>query len=326
MLPAWQAELADSFTDPLQLLASLELDPAGFPAIQRASERFPFRVTRSYAGRMNKRDPADPLLRQVLPLAEELAERADFVTDPVGDLQAVAGPGVLHKYHGRVLLIATGACAIHCRYCFRREFPYESQSLGKSREQEALDGIARDPSIQEVILSGGDPLVLNDERLGRLAAAIGDIPHVARLRLHTRLPIVLPSRITPALASSLAESRLQSVVVLHANHPAEFDRSVKNGLERLRGAGITLLNQAVLLRGVNNDAATLAALSETLFEHGVLPYYLHLLDRARGTAHFEVDETQALELLRELRKQLPGYLVPRLVREVPGEAFKRPVG
>lgn len=325
MRPLWQAELAESFTDPFELLAFLELDPEEFPKLHEASRHFPFRVTRNYADRVRKRDPADPLLRQVLPLAEELADHTGFVADPVGDLAAISGPGVLHKYHGRVLLLATGACAIHCRYCFRREFPYESHLLGKSREQEALAVIVDDPTIREVILSGGDPLVLSDERLARLVVGIGAIPHVERLRLHTRLPIVLPSRITPELVRCLAETRLRTVIVIHANHAAEFDASVKGAMDRLRAAGLTLLNQAVLLKGVNDDAATLITLSETLFEYGILPYYLHLLDKARGTAHFDVPVERAKHLLRTMRERLPGYLVPRLVREEAGEAFKMPM-
>jgi EF-P beta-lysylation protein EpmB len=325
MRPLWQAELAESFTDPFELLAFLELDPEEFPKLHEASRHFPFRVTRNYADRMRKRDPADPLLRQVLPLAEELADHTGFVADPVGDLAAISGPGLLYKYRGRVLLLATGACAIHCRYCFRREFPYESHLLGKSREQEALAVIADDPTIREVILSGGDPLVLSDERLARLVVGVGAIPHVERLRLHTRLPIVLPSRITPELVRCLTDTRLRTVLVVHANHPAEFDASVERALAELRRTGITLLNQAVLLRNVNDNTETLAELSEALFEHGVLPYYLHLLDKARGTAHFEVSAERAKSLLRDLREQLPGYLVPRLVREEAGQAFKTPI-
>jgi EF-P beta-lysylation protein EpmB len=325
MLPAWQAELADSFTDPVELLAFLELDAVDLPALYESSRRFPFRVTRSYAGRMGKGDPADPLLRQVLPLGQELMEQAGFVADPVGDLPAVSTPGLLHKYQGRVLLITTGACAIHCRYCFRREFPYESNMLGRRRAEEALDAVAGDANIREVILSGGDPLVLSDERLVRLVESIGAIPHVERLRIHTRLPIVLPSRITVELIRCLAESRLRTVLVIHANHPDEFDPSVKKALDRLREAGITLLNQSVLLKGINDEANTLVRLSETLFEHGVLPYYLHLLDKARGTAHFDVPVERARELLLILRERLPGYLVPRMVREKAGEPFKMPL-
>lgn len=325
MYPSWQAELADSFTQPRTLLQSLALDPADFPGLDAAALDFPFRVTRCYAARMEPGNPDDPLLRQVLPLGAELREYPGFLADPVGDLAAVAAPGLLHKYRGRVLLIATGACAIHCRYCFRRGFPYEDNLLGRSREQAALDHIAGDASIREVILSGGDPLVLNDERLERLVAALEAIPQVQRLRLHSRLPVVLPSRVTEALLRRLADSRLRMVLVIHANHAREFDGAVGTALSALRGAGATLLNQAVLLRGINDSADALAELGETLFAHGVLPYYLHLLDRARGTAHFEVDEARATALLRELRASLPGYLVPKLVREVEGEAFKRPV-
>lgn len=325
MRPTWQAELAASFTDPLELLAFLKLDPGGFPGLPRDFRSFPLRVTRAYAERMTQGDPGDPLLRQVLPLAEELTFHPGFVADPVGDLRSVAGPGVLHKYHGRMLLIVTGACAIHCRYCFRRNFPYEDLTLGRSREDEALGLIAADASIEEVILSGGDPLVLSDDRLGRLIAAIADIPHVRRLRLHTRLPVVLPSRMTPDLAGLLAECRLRIAVVIHANHAAEFDGSVGDALARLRATGAILLNQSVLLKGINDDAATLAALSETLFENGVLPYYLHLLDRAQGTAHFDVSAEQGRRLIEAMRKLLPGYLVPRLVREDAGGAFKTPI-
>lgn len=325
MHPAWQAELADSYTDPSELLRFLGLDPRDFPAPHRAAG-FPFRVTRSYAARMGKGDPADPLLRQVLPLAAELAEQPGFVADPVGDLAANPAPGLLQKYRGRALLVTTGACAIHCRYCFRREFPYEANPLGKRFERAALDFIAGDESLHEVILSGGDPLVLGDDRLAALVAGIAAIPHVRRLRVHSRLPVVLPSRITAELVRVLTGSRLKPVLVIHANHPAEFDAAVGAALDRPRAAGIALLNQAVLLRGVNDDAATLIRLSETLFEHGVLPYYLHLLDRARGTAHFEVEEARGRELLRDMREALPGYLVPKLVREVEGEAYKRPIG
>jgi EF-P beta-lysylation protein EpmB len=326
MPSTWQAELADSFSHPRELLAYLALDPSGFPGLDAAAGRFPFRVTRNYAARMRPRDPDDPLLRQVLPLGNELAEQPGFVADPVGDLAAVSGPGLLHKYRGRVLLIATGACAIHCRYCFRREFPYAGNLLGRAEERAALEHIAADPSIREVILSGGDPLVLSDERLGRLVEALAAVPQVERLRIHTRLPIVLPSRITAELASCLASTRLKPVLVAHANHAQEFAGEVGFALERLRQAGVVLLNQAVLLRGVNDSADALVRLSEALFGHGVLPYYLHLLDRARGTGHFEVPEQRALELLRDMRERLPGYLVPKLVREVEGEPYKRPMG
>lgn len=318
----WRAEMAASFSRVEDLLNHLELPFACLEPGRAAATRFPFRVTRAYAARMAKGDAADPLLRQVLPLADELWEAPGFLSDPVGDRQALAAPGVLHKYHGRALLIVTGACAIHCRYCFRREFPYAEGQLHHSRESEALAYIAADTSLSEVILSGGDPLVLGDERLAELVRTIAAIPHVKRLRLHSRLPIVLPARITPQLATLLTATRLSSVLVIHANHANEFDAEVSQALDRLRRAGVILLNQSVLLQGVNDSVDALVHLSETLFEHGVLPYYLHLLDKARGTAHFDLPEAAAVALHEALRRRLPGYLVPRLVREVAGEAYK----
>lgn len=326
MKTPWLTELADSFTKPADLLAFLELDEIHRPEFRQATESFSFRVTRSYARRMKKRNPRDPLLLQVLPDARELIEHPNFTSDPVGDLKAVAAPGVLHKYRGRVLLIATGACAIHCRYCFRRNFPYDANLIGKRQEQDALDAVRGDPSIGEVILSGGDPLALSDERLAELIRKIAEIRHVGRLRIHTRLPIVLPGRITSQLIASLTETRLKSVVVIHSNHANEFDGEVKDGLDALRKAGIPLLNQTVLLKDVNDDAEVLVGLSETLFENGVLPYYLHVLDKARGTGHFDVPMEEALTIYQSLRESLPGYLLPRLVREEAGKPYKTPIG
>jgi EF-P beta-lysylation protein EpmB len=320
--PSWKAELAASFTRVEDLLDYLGLPAEPGPRRGEAAGRFAFRVTAAFAARMRKGDAADPLLRQVLPAAEELDERPGFLADPVGDLQAVAAPGLLHKYQGRALLIATGACAVNCRYCFRREFPYADGHAGRSREAEALAHIAGDPGIREVILSGGDPLVLDDGRLERLVGALAAIAHVSRLRIHSRLPVVLPSRVTPHLLRVLGATRLKPVLVVHANHANEFDAEVGRALGRLREAGVALLNQSVLLRGVNDTADALAALSERLFEQGVLPYYLHLLDKARGTGHFDIAEAEALALHEALRRRLPGYLVPRLVREVAGEPYK----
>ncbi len=318
----WKAELAASFTRIEALLNYLGLPHDGLEHRRQAADGFSFRVTQAFAGRMRKGDPDDPLLLQVLPKGEELEEQSGFLADPVGDLQSIAAPGLLHKYHGRALLITTGACAINCRYCFRRQFPYADGHLSRSREAEALAYIAADAGIGEVILSGGDPLVLDDVRLGALIGAIAAIPHVSRLRIHTRLPVVLPSRVTPQLAQLLSSTRLATVLVIHANHAREFDADVGAGLRRLRQAGMILLNQSVLLKGVNDDTETLAELSETLFDHGVLPYYLHLLDKAKGTGHFDVSEEHALVLHEALRRRLPGYLVPRLVREIPGEPYK----
>ncbi|MDD5034672.1 MAG: EF-P beta-lysylation protein EpmB [Methylococcaceae bacterium] len=315
---AWRVELADAYSRIEDLLTFLELPNRE----QGRAGLFPFRVTYSYAARMNKGDPSDPLLRQVLPLPEEWEQQDGFIADPVGDRQAVAVPGLLHKYHGRALLITTGACAIHCRYCFRREFPYGEAQLSRSREAQALEHIAADDSIAEVILSGGDPLVLDDERLAELVGKIEAISHVQRLRIHTRLPVVLPSRTTARMVDILASTRLNPVVVIHANHANELDTEVGRALDKLSQAGIVLLNQTVLLKGVNDTPGALSALSERLFELGVLPYYLHLLDKVRGAAHFDLPEASALALYDDLRRHLPGYLVPRLVRESAGEPYK----
>jgi L-lysine 2,3-aminomutase len=323
--PRWQQALAEAINDPAELLALLGLPDDMLAAHYGFSAQFPLRVPRAYAARMRKGDPTDPLLLQVLPAAAEIAATAGFSADPVGDLQAMPFPGVLHKYRGRVLLIATGACGIHCRYCFRRHFPYADANPASGAWHQALDYIAKDTSITEVILSGGDPLVLADHRLADLAARLAAIPHLKRLRLHTRLPVVLPERIDAALLAWLGDSPLQKVMVIHANHPNEIGPDTQQAMRALRECGITVLNQSVLLRGINDDAAVLTALSESLFMAGVLPYYLHLLDKVQGAAHFEVSETTAVTLMAALQSHLPGYLVPRLVREIPGAPAKTPI-
>jgi EF-P beta-lysylation protein EpmB len=316
----WQAELAASYTRVEDLLTFLDLSSLKDDLPETID--FPFRVTRSYARRMRKGDASDPLLRQVLPLGEELLWTPGYSVDPVGDLDALRLPGLLHKYRGRALLLATAACAIHCRYCFRRDFPYADGAVTRQREAAVIAALRADTRINEVILSGGDPLLLHDERLAALIAAIAAMAHVKRLRIHTRLPVVLPSRISEGLAALLQQTRLQCVMVIHANHPAELDGETAAALSRLQAAGISLLNQSVLLRGVNDSAETLAELSEILFSNGVMPYYLHLLDRAMGTAHFEVSAGDALKIHEELRRLLPGYLAPRLVREEAGKPYK----
>jgi EF-P beta-lysylation protein EpmB len=254
-------------------------------------------------------------------VAAEHADVPGFGGDPCGDLDAVAAPGLLQKYRGRALAVTTGACAIHCRYCFRRAFPYAEQT--ETDPARLAAELAALPDVEELILSGGDPLTLSDRRLAALVAAADGIPQLRRLRLHTRVPVVLPARITAALCEILVASRLDLVVVIHANHPHEFDAHVDAALARLRRHGAALLNQAVLLRGINDDVETLATLSTRLFQAGVLPYYLHMLDRAAGTAHFEVGQARAIELHQALAARLPGYLVPRLVREVPGADCKQ---
>lgn len=316
----WHAELRAATLDAPTLLAALGL-PATLAAADDAG--FPLRVPAAFVSRMRHGDPDDPLLRQVLPQAAEHAAVAGFCADPVGDLDAIAGPGLLQKYHGRALAITTGACAIHCRFCFRRNFPYAAQA--EADPERVMAALANRPGVDELILSGGDPLTLTDRKLAALVAAADGCAQLRRLRLHTRVPVALPARITPALCELFAASRLDVVVVIHANHAAELDAAVATALGRLRAAGVTLLNQSVLLRGVNDDVQVLARLSARLFAVGVLPYYLHMLDRTSGTAHFEVTEARALELHQALAAQLPGYLVPRLVREVAGADCKQPI-
>ena len=320
---AWQQALAAAVTDPAELVALLGLDPALIGPARQAAARFGLRVPRGFIGRMRRGDPDDPLLRQVLPLGAELDAAEGFVSDPVGDLASAAAPGVLHKYDGRALLVTTGACAVHCRYCFRREFPYGEHVGGRGRA--ALAAIAADSSLREVILSGGDPLSLSTARLAELSSALEAMPHLQRLRIHTRQPIVLPERVDAALLDWLGQQRLQTVIVIHANHAAEIDAAVAAALAALAARGATLLNQSVLLAGVNDTIEALESLSERLFAVGVLPYYLHLLDRVRGAGHFEVPQARAIALVDALRHRLPGYLVPRLVREEPGAGSKTPV-
>ncbi|BAV34614.1 lysine 2,3-aminomutase [Sulfuricaulis limicola] len=317
-VPAWQSQLARAITGPAELLAAAGLGEEWLPAAQAAARLFPLRVPRGFVARMRKGDPHDPLLRQVLPLAEECLTAEGFGADPVGDLAAMTVPGVLHKYQARVLLTVTGACAVHCRYCFRRHFPYADANPAVDRWQAALEYIAHDHSLKEVILSGGDPLTLSDRRLAELARQLETIPHLRRLRLHTRLPVVLPERVNDELLGWLGDTKLKPVIVVHANHAQELDDAARQALAALKNAGAELLNQSVLLRGVNDSVEALADLSEALFETGTLPYYLHMLDKVQGAAHFDVDEIAARRLMQELQARLPGYLVPRLVREVPG--------
>jgi EF-P beta-lysylation protein EpmB len=289
---------------------------------RQASELFPLRAPLEYVARMRPGDPSDPLLRQVLPLADELCDVPGYRTDPVDDASATCHPGLLQKYQGRVLMVTTPTCAVHCRYCFRRHFDYASTPRSLEDWQPALDQIARDPSIQEVVLSGGDPLMLPDPRLQRLVHQLEAIPHLRRLRLHTRLPIVIPQRVTDELVTCLSATRLTPIVVVHANHAAELDEGVAQALTRVVEAGIPVLNQSVLLRGVNDAADTLVALSLRLLDLRVMPYYLHQLDQVAGAAHFWVPIERGRELLAAMRSQLPGYAVPRYVREEPGRASK----
>ena len=321
----WQALWRDAIRDPRELLDLLGLQSIASSLSDRAAAQFPLRVPRGFAARMRHGDRDDPLLRQVLPVLEEDRVAAGFEFDAVGDTAARAAAGVIHKYEGRALLIATGSCAVHCRYCFRRHFPYGEETAAANHWQAALDYLKADPSITEVLLSGGDPLSLSTGKLAEFTSQLRLLPQVRRLRLHTRLPVVLPERIDEEFAGWLASLPWAVSMVIHANHANEIDQSVAAALTRLRQAGAVLLNQSVLLRGVNDEAAVLAELSERLFAAGVLPYYLHQLDRVSGAAHFEVDDARARELVSAMRVRLPGYLVPQLVREVAGAQSKTPL-
>lgn len=321
----WLLQLADVITDPEELLHLLNVDPdetlrAGYDA----RRLFALRVPRAFAARMAKGDPNDPLLRQVLTAREEFIEAPGFSTDPLEEQHSVV-PGLLHKYRNRALLMVKGGCAVNCRYCFRRHFPYAENPGNKRSWQTALDYIARHPELDEIIFSGGDPLMARDAELTWLIERLAAIPHLKRLRIHSRLPIVIPARITDALTGLLHNTRLQVLLVNHINHAREIDDEFRAAMARLKRAGVTLLNQSVLLRGVNDSAPALADLSNALFDAGVLPYYLHVLDRVQGAAHFMVDDETARRIVRELLTLVSGYLVPRLTREIGGEPSKTPL-
>lgn len=318
----WKKELADATTSTKQLLQQLKLEHHLKLTDQLSS--FRCLATASYIKKMQPGDIDDPLLRQVLPLAEESQTQTQQqgVTDPVGDIDAMASPGLLHKYHGRALLISTGACAIHCRYCFRRHYPYQQSSCTSKVLSETLDYLAQHAEIEEIILSGGDPLVLDNEKLSNLLEQLETVSQLSTLRIHTRLPVVLPSRIDRGLLQLLQSSRFNVIMVIHANHANELLHAEYSKLHLLHEAGVTLLNQSVLLRGVNDDSEALVALSKRLFQCKTLPYYLHLLDPVDGAMHFDVNRQAALRLMTEMQHRLPGYLVPKLVQEVAGNQAK----
>jgi len=318
--PCWQKILAQGFSTAAELLNFLQL-PASF-ANNIAEKQFKTRVPRGFAALIEPGNRYDPLLLQVLAVDDELLVRDDFINDPLQETAANPLKGLIHKYPGRVLLTLTGACAINCRYCFRRHFPYADNNPGRQGWQPVIDYISNDVSIKEVILSGGDPLLANDSVLAPLFSRLAEIPHLQTLRIHTRIPVVLPERVDQGLLALLAESPLHKVVVLHSNHPNELDERVAEACKALQAAGCHLLNQSVLLAGVNDDPDVLAALSERLFACGVLPYYLHVLDKVQGAAHFDIPLARALSLFGQLQSRLPGYLVPRLAREEPGKKSK----
>lgn len=307
-----------------ELLRLLEIDPARL-RIQPLANDFPLRVPHGFVGRMVRGDINDPLLRQVLPVSEETRLVEGYCHDPLVELAAMPSPGLLHKYRGRALLTVTGACAVHCRYCFRRHFPYSEANPVTELLEQSLGYLEQHPDIGEIILSGGDPLSLTDNRLQALSERLSSLPQLHTLRIHTRLPVVLPERVNAGLLDWIGAQRMKVVMVLHCNHANEIDKQVHAALQQLAQAGVTLLNQSVLLHGVNDTPEALIQLSETLFAAGILPYYLHMLDRVQGAAHFAVSKSRACELLEEVRNALPGYLVPRLVQEDAGALSKTPL-
>lgn len=318
----WQQELSNLITEPEELLRLLGLDPDDVSIPADVLRAFPLKVPRPFAARMRPGDARDPLLLQVLPTARESDDTPGYDFDPLSETDFNPQPGILHKYQGRVLVLAAPHCAVHCRYCFRRHFPYQDKVPSRQVWEQSLQWLAAQPQITEVIYSGGDPLAASDRHLAWLTNRISEIPHIGRLRIHTRTPVLVPSRVDDQLIAWLSGSRLQKVMVIHCNHANEINADVVAAMHRLRDAGVTLLNQSVLLKDVNDSAQALAELSEALFAAGVLPYYLHALDKVQGVAHFDVDEDRARELIMQLKQQLPGYLVPKLVREIPGEPSK----
>lgn len=327
--PAWRQIVAQAVTDPDELCRLLDLPSDLADRMQAASRDFRLLLPRTMLGRIRRGDPHDPVLRQFLPMVEELSSEEGFSADPLQEASACPIPGVVEKYQGRSLIVLTAGCPVHCRYCFRRHFtPPTLSCLSADAAAEAplgelVDHLQRDGETREVILSGGEPLLVDDEPLLRLLAQLAErCPEVKRVRIHTRMPIVIPQRVTGALCRLLRSTRLTPLVVLHVNHPAEIDAPVRSAFARLNDAGIPLLSQSVLLRGVNDSVEVLAELLERLVDGRVIPYYLHQLDRVSGAAHFEVPESEGRRLVAELRRRLPGYAVPRYVRDVPGAAHK----
>jgi EF-P beta-lysylation protein EpmB len=323
--PDWRDELKNLIQDPKQLWKALDLDPSKLPAAHAAHKQFQLKVTPSFLSRMKRGDINDPLLKQVMPLDDELQSHLGFVADPLEEARFNPVPGLVHKYTNRVLLIDTTSCAINCRYCFRREFDYSSNRLSSADWEHIFAYIEDDKNIDEVIFSGGDPLLQGDRHFQWVLDRLDAISHVVRVRVHSRIPIVLPSRVTDALISIFKDSRFQVIWVIHSNHPQEIDLDVKGVFRKLKAAGISLFNQAVLLKSINDSAEVQIALAQTLFEHGVQPYYLHALDKVSGTAHFDTEMNLIEQIYETMRSKLPGYMLPKLVRELPGANAKTPL-
>ena len=322
--PNWQKELANSFNSPETLLAYLGFDVKAHTKDNHARNLFAVRVPRFFADLMAKNDLNDPLLKQVMPVADEFVVDPDFSTDPLEEQQS-SEQGMLHKYHNRVLLMVRGGCAVNCRYCFRRHFPYAEHHNNKADWLEVFKQIGSDPNIDEIILSGGDPLMANDDYLLWMLQQINLIPSIKRVRIHSRLPVVLPYRITEQFLQLCQQAQQQIIMVLHINHPQEISAELADKVALLIQVGVTVLNQAVMLRGINDSTDTQMALNETLFTHRIQPYYLHLFDKVQGAAHFAISDERAVAIMRDVMTKQSGYMVPKLVREIGGEASKTPV-
>lgn len=320
----WLKQLANGISDPQKLLEQLEIDPEPWQNGFDARKLFAQRVPQSFVERMQKGNPFDPLLRQVLPLSAEFEVHQGYSNDPLQE-QNNDIPGLLHKYRNRALMIVKGGCAINCRYCFRRHFPYQENKGNKTTWQQSLDYLAQHDELNEVILSGGDPLMAKDDELRWLIDHIADIPHIKRLRIHSRLPVVIPARVTDKLVSLLAETRLQVILVTHINHAQEINQELGDALSKLKRVGVTLLNQGVMLKGVNDSVDAQVQLSEALFDSGVLPYYIHVLDKVQGAAHFYISDQQAKAIMAGVIERVSGYLVPKLTREIGGRSSKTPL-
>ena len=318
----WQQEMKSAFRSATELCQFLRIDPVAAGVSERAATQFPVFVPRNFALRIHPGDPDDPLLRQVLNSNAEEVTSEDYTTDPIAENRALIAPGILQKYQGRALMIATGVCAVHCRYCFRRHFPYQDAPQGEQLWSQSLEAIRADSDIQEILLSGGDPLILPDVQLSQLIGLIEDVSHIKRLRIHTRTPIMIPSRITDPLLERLQDSRLAGWFVVHVNHAQELSQEVLTSLGKVVARGIPVLNQTVLLQGINDSADVLAELFERLVDAHIAPYYLHQLDKVAGASHFEVPIERGKQIMAELRMRLPGYAIPRYVQELPGELSK----
>ena len=318
----WKTELSHCVNSIDELLNQLGLKAEDLNATEQAANEFSIKVPQSFVQLMEYGNPNDPLLKQVLPITSELQVDNNFSTDPVDESSFNPVPGIVHKYRNRVLMIISPNCAINCRYCFRRHFPYDENRQSKQQWLKALDYLKTKPEINEVIFSGGDPLAANDHFLRWLTAEIESIQHIKRLRIHTRLPVVIPSRVDDQLLNWLGNTRLKPTLVLHINHANEIDEALRQGVDRLKKSGITVLNQSVLLKGINDNSDQLISLSEKLFDAGIMPYYLHMLDPVQGASHFDVSMDRAVEIFRQIQTELPGFLVPKLVQERAGERSK----